>query len=83
MPGVTQRMLTKQLRALEADKVVARKVYAEVPPRVEYTLTEFGLTLEPVLKAAQQWGTEYIERITAIRRNSPVEVSEKSESQIV
>ena len=70
MPDVTQRMLTKQLRELEADHIVARKVYPEVPPKVEYTLTEFGQTLAPVLKVVQQWGTEYIERITAIRQEN-------------
>ena len=70
MPDVTQRMLTKQLRELEADHIVARKVYPEVPPKVEYTLTEFGQTLAPILKVMQQWGTKYLERITAIRREN-------------
>lgn len=68
MPAVTQRMLTRQLRELEADQVVARKVYPEVPPRVEYSLTEFGRTLEPVLKMLQGWGMDYLEQITRIRR---------------
>ncbi len=54
MPGVTQRMLTKQLRSLEADNIIARKVYPEVPPKVEYTLTELGQTLKPVLKVVQK-----------------------------
>src|SRR4029077_19022817 len=49
MPGITQRMLTKQLRALEDDRLVIRKVYAEVPPRVEYTLSETGESLRPVI----------------------------------
>ena len=56
LPGVTQRMLTNQLRELEADGLVARRVYAEVPPRVEYSLTERGRTLEPVLLALKVWG---------------------------
>lgn len=68
MPDVTQRMLTRQLRELEADQVVSRAVYAEVPPRVEYSLTEFGRTLEPVLRTLQKWGMEYLARITEIRR---------------
>lgn len=68
MPAVTQRMLTRQLRELEADQVVERKVYAEVPPKVEYSLTEFGQTLEPVLKMLQGWGMDYLEQITRIRR---------------
>lgn len=67
MPGVTQRMLTRQLRELEADRIVERKVYAEVPPKVEYSLTEFGRTLEPVLKTLQGWGAKNLDRITKIR----------------
>jgi DNA-binding HxlR family transcriptional regulator len=58
--GVTQRMLTQQLRELEGDKVVARKVYAEVPPRVEYSLTEYGKTLEPVMLAMRDWGADHM-----------------------
>jgi DNA-binding HxlR family transcriptional regulator len=68
MPAVTQRMLTRQLRELEADRVVERKVYAEVPPKVEYSLTEFGKTLEPVLRTLQGWGVNYLEQITQIRK---------------
>jgi DNA-binding HxlR family transcriptional regulator len=56
LPSVTQRMLTNQLRELEADGLVGRRVYAEVPPRVEYSLTERGRTLEPVLLALKAWG---------------------------
>ena len=56
IPGVTQRMLTNQLRELEADKVIARKVYAEVPPRVEYALTTRGESLLPVIEAMRAWG---------------------------
>lgn len=59
--GVTQRMLTQQLRELESDKVVARKVYAEVPPRVEYSLTDYGRTLEPIMITMRDWGAEHIE----------------------
>ena len=58
--GVTQRMLTQQLRELEGDKVVARKVYAEVPPRVEYSLTEYGRTLKPIMIAMRDWGAEHM-----------------------
>lgn len=67
MPGITQRMLTKQLRELEADQIIHRKVYAEVPPRVEYSITEFGLTLSPLLKEIQVWGNEYLDRVIKIR----------------
>ena len=58
--GVTQRMLTQQLRELEDNKVVARKVYAEVPPRVEYSLTEYGRTLEPIMVSMRDWGAEHM-----------------------
>lgn len=68
MPAVTQRMLTRQLRELEADQIIERTVYPEVPPKVEYSLTEFGWTLEPVLRTLQGWGVSYLEQITQIRK---------------
>ena len=58
--GITQRMLTNQLRELEEDGIVSRKVYAEVPPRVEYALTEYGRTLEPVMISMRDWGAEHM-----------------------
>ena len=61
LQGVTQKMLTQQLRELERDKLVNRKVYAEVPPRVEYSLTELGRTLEPTLRQLCEWGKHYNE----------------------
>ncbi len=57
--AVTQRMLTKQLRELETDGLIARQVYAEVPPKVEYSLTKKGKTLRPILLALEKWGTRY------------------------
>ena len=57
--GVTQKVLTAQLRAMEASGLLTRKVYAEVPPRVEYTLTQTGYSLKPVLDAMCDWGLEY------------------------
>jgi DNA-binding HxlR family transcriptional regulator len=63
MPKITQRMLTKQLRELEKDGIVLRTVYAEVPPRVEYSLTEFGQTLLPILHALEKWGGQYLEKL--------------------
>ena len=56
VPGVTQRMLTNQLRELEADGLIRRRVYAEVPPRVEYSLSLLGRSMEPVLAALKDWG---------------------------
>jgi DNA-binding HxlR family transcriptional regulator len=62
MPGITQRMLTKQLRALEEDNLVVRKVYAEVPPRVEYRLSDVGESLRPVIDILKAWGETHQER---------------------
>ncbi|MBS1051915.1 helix-turn-helix domain-containing protein, partial [Gluconobacter japonicus] len=60
-PNITQRMLTTQLRELERDGFVLRTVYPEVPPKVEYSLTPRGLTLEPVIMALKAWGDEHTE----------------------
>ncbi len=60
MPDITQRMLTKQLRELEGNKLVLRKVYAEVPPRVEYSMTEYGQTLSSVIEALHAWGRQHL-----------------------
>ncbi len=56
VPGVTQRMLTNQLRELEADGLILRQVYAQVPPKVEYSLSPVGRSMEPVLVALKGWG---------------------------
>lgn len=56
LPDVTQRMLTNQLRELEADGLIERVVYAEVPPKVEYSLSERGRSLRPILDALKAWG---------------------------
>ena len=61
VPGITPRMLTNQLRELEADGLVARRVYAEVPPKVEYSLSPLGRSMEPVLAALKEWGDAHIE----------------------
>lgn len=59
MPDVTERMLTRQLRELEADRLVHREVYREVPPRVEYSLTDLGRSLIPILESMREWGYQY------------------------
>lgn len=57
--GISQKVLTDCLRALEADGIIARTVYPEVPPRVEYSLTELGESMRPILDAMQIWGETY------------------------
>ena len=59
LPGISNRTLSRQLRELEADGVVHRKVYRQVPPKVEYRLTELGESLEPILLAMHDWGASY------------------------
>jgi len=59
IPAITQKMLTQQLRELEADGIVGRKVYAVVPPKVEYSLTEYGRSLTPILDAMEAWGRRH------------------------
>ncbi|MGW6123887.1 winged helix-turn-helix transcriptional regulator [Nocardia sp. NPDC055165] len=63
MTHVTQRMLTAQLRELERDGVLTRTVYPEVPPRVEYELTEFGRGLVPIIELMETWGERYREQL--------------------
>ena len=59
IPGMTKKMLAQHLRELERDEVVHRKVYAEVPPKVEYSLTKHGESLKPILKLMSAWGTKH------------------------
>ena len=60
IPGATPKMLTQQLREMEAQKLIHREVYPVVPPKVEYSLTELGMSLMPVLVAMRNWGAEYL-----------------------
>jgi DNA-binding HxlR family transcriptional regulator len=60
LPNITQRMLTKQLRELEDCGLVHREVYAEVPPRVEYSLTPLGKSLKPIIASLRTWGQGYL-----------------------
>lgn len=60
--GITQKMLTQQLRELEEDGYVHRKVYAEVPPRVEYSLTDLGKTTIPIIETLRDWGIKEMKR---------------------
>ncbi|MBE5103406.1 winged helix-turn-helix transcriptional regulator [Priestia aryabhattai] len=66
-PGITQRMLTLQLRELERDGIVHREIYKEIPPKVEYSLTEFGRSLEPIILLMKDWGEKHKNRINDVR----------------
>jgi DNA-binding HxlR family transcriptional regulator len=68
VPGISEKMLIQQLREMEADGIVHRKVYHEVPPRVEYSATEFGASLNEALTPLAEWGKEHMARIGAIHR---------------
>ena len=71
-PNATARMITLQLRQLEADGVILRHVFAEVPPRVEYELTDFGRSLEDVLVVMQEWGRQFKEQRLAAEASAEV-----------
>lgn len=57
--GISQKVLTQSLRSMEADGLIIRTVYAKVPPRVEYSLSELGETMRPILDAMEKWGNAY------------------------
>ena len=59
LDGISQKVLTDSLRSMEADGIVTRTVYDEVPPRVEYSLSELGESMRPVIKSMEEWGTAY------------------------
>ncbi|MDO5000854.1 MAG: helix-turn-helix domain-containing protein [Eubacteriales bacterium] len=59
LEGISQKVLTDSLRSMEADGIITRTVYPEVPPRVEYALSELGESMRPIIKAMEVWGTEY------------------------
>ena len=59
LDGISQKVLTDSLRTMENDGIITRTVYPEVPPRVEYALSELGESMRPILDAMKQWGTEY------------------------
>ncbi|MFZ7101226.1 MAG: winged helix-turn-helix transcriptional regulator [Peptococcaceae bacterium] len=68
MPSMTQSTLTKELRSLESYHLIKRKVYPEVPPKVEYSLTEIGIKLLPVIEGLAQWGNEYKEYVKYMKK---------------
>lgn len=68
-PDLSTKMLTQQLRTMEEDGLIQRTVYPQVPPKVEYSLTEFGISLIPVLKSMQEWGSAYVDK----QNNKPID----------
>ena len=70
LPQVTQKMLTQQLRELEKDKLVSRKVYAQVPPKVEYSSTPLAGDLEPILHSLCAWGEKYLDAVKIRGKNT-------------
>ncbi|MBT2656904.1 winged helix-turn-helix transcriptional regulator [Bacillus sp. ISL-18] len=74
IPGITQRMLVNQLRELEEDLIIDRKVYPVVPPKVEYSLTKQGKSLMPILDAMYEWGKNYMENVIGELPNSSTSV---------
>lgn len=63
LPGISQKVLTDNLRAMEKDGIITRTVYPEVPPHVEYSLSELGDTMRPIISAMQSWGSNYQELV--------------------
>jgi len=59
LPGISQKVLTQNLRSMEEDGIIQRKVYAEVPPKVEYFLSDLGNTLRPIIDVMAEWGIDY------------------------
>ncbi|MGJ6985743.1 transcriptional regulator HypR [Bacillus subtilis] len=76
-PSITQRMLTLQLRELEADGIVHREVYQQVPPKVEYSLTEFGRTLESIVLQMKEWGESNRDVLESYRSNGLLKDQQK------
>lgn len=68
--GISQKVLTTNLRSMEDDGLVVRKVFAQIPPRVEYTLTNVGYSLAPVLNAMASWGTDYKTFLELLKKRS-------------
>ena len=70
LEGISQKVLTDSLRSMESDGIITRTVYPEVPPRVEYALSELGESMRPILDAMQAWGTEYKTTLNRVISNS-------------
>jgi DNA-binding HxlR family transcriptional regulator len=82
LPDATQKMLTQQLRELERDGIVARKVYHQVPPRVEYSLTSYGKTLRGVMSELCKWGTAHHAALKKGLRTEPGSLSRAGSARV-
>lgn len=69
LPGITQKMLTQQLREMEDDGIIHREVYPQIPPKVEYSLTPLGESLQPILNAMHEWAVKHFAQIQRHRIN--------------
>ena len=67
IPVISKQMLVNQLRELEEDKILERTIYAEIPPRVEYRVTEYGMSLMPVISVLQEWGLEDLRKVGGLQ----------------
>ena len=67
LDGISQKVLTDSLRSMEADGIITRTVYPEVPPRVEYALSELGKSMRPIIKSMEIWGNNYIPGVRPVR----------------
>lgn len=70
LPKISARILTLQLRELERDFIVHREVFKQVPPKVEYSVTKYGQTLETIIREMESWGDRYVEEILAARKKA-------------
>jgi len=80
MPEITEKMLVQQLRELEKDGIVSRNVRSEIPPKVEYSFTEYGLSLKPVLQALCNWGDLHLKRGSLSTQVSSPQTTSNTES---
>ncbi|MGF7036360.1 DNA-binding HxlR family transcriptional regulator [Paenibacillus mucilaginosus] len=70
LPGITQRMLTLHLREMEEEELIKRVIYPQIPPKVEYSITEYGMSLSPILEALHQWGAAHVQRKRLNKENN-------------
>jgi DNA-binding HxlR family transcriptional regulator len=82
IPGMTKKMLTQHLRDLERDEVIRRKIFAVVPPKVEYSLTRHGESLKPILKLMSAWGTKHRKRYGIPKGRARPAASESSKRSV-